>query len=99
MSLALLLLAQAATPDATAALPDIELGIRLRARSVRIEQKGEARLSVHASPDGGSGVETKVEPRAGGRSELRDLVVDLHARASLTDPSAQPTPPATSPQP
>ena len=75
-----LLLLQAAAPQA---LPDIELNIRARARSVEIERKGEARLEVRAEPDAGSRVEARVEPRAGDRTQLRDVEVNVRAEARI----------------
>jgi hypothetical protein len=74
--LALLALAQAA-----AAQPDIELEIRARAKSVRIERKGEARLEVQGAE--GSRVEARVEPKAEGRTTLRNVTVHVRARASV----------------
>jgi uncharacterized protein (DUF58 family) len=83
--LPLLALLQTAAPTPA---PDIELNVHLRAKRVTIEQKGEARLAVHAEPDSGSRVETHVEPKPEGRRELRNVTVDVHAQASLAQ-SAQ----------
>jgi|GEM_PF-2156788 len=80
----LYLLLQAASP---APAPDIELTVHARAREVTIERKGEAKLEVHAEPDAGSRAEVNVEPKAEGRSQLRNVTVDIHAQASLADPS------------
>ncbi|HYG48499.1 MAG TPA: hypothetical protein VD846_11235 [Allosphingosinicella sp.] len=77
--LALLLLQAAATQ-----VPDIELNLNLRARSVTIERKGEARLDVRGEGPGNR-VDVKVEPKAEGRTELRDVTVDVHAEASVQD--------------
>jgi hypothetical protein len=82
--LPLLALLQAAAP---APAPDIELNVHLKAKSVTIDQKGEARLTAHADPDAGSRVETHVEPRPDGRRELRNVTVDVHAQASLAQPA------------
>jgi uncharacterized protein (DUF58 family) len=83
--LPLLALLQAAAP---APAPDIELSVHLKAKSVTIEQKGEARLDVHAEPDGGATrVETNVQPKPEGRRELRNVTVDIHAQASLAEPA------------
>ncbi|MEA2999981.1 MAG: hypothetical protein QOK17_1814 [Sphingomonadales bacterium] len=68
-----------------AAAPDIELNVHLRAKRVTIEQKGEARLAVHAEPDAGSRVETNMQPKPEGRRELRNVTVDIHAQASTAD--------------
>ena len=94
--LPLLALLQAAAP---APAPDIELNLHIRAKRVTIEQKGEARLTVHAEPDGGaSRVETNVQPRAEGRRELRNVTVDVHAQASLADPGQNRADSETHPQ-
>ena len=74
-----ILLQSAATPA-----PDIELNLTARARSVTIEQKGEAKLEVRGEGPGNR-VEVKVEPKAEGRTELRDVTVDIHAQASIED--------------
>ena len=76
----LLILLQAAATQA----PDIELNLNLRAKSVRIEQKGEARLEVRGEGPGNR-VEVKVEPKAEGRTELRNVTVDIHAEASVEE--------------
>ena len=76
----LLILLQAAATQA----PDIELNLSLRAKSVRIEQRGEARLEVRGEGPGNR-VDVKVEPKAQGRTELRDVTVDVHAEASVQD--------------
>lgn len=76
----LFILLQAAAAQA----PDIELNLNLRARSVSIEQKGEAKLKVHGEGPGNR-VDVRVEPKAEGRTELRDVTVDVHAAASVQD--------------
>ena len=76
----LLLQAAAANPQA---LPDIELNVRARARSVEIENKGEAKLDVRAEPDAGSQVEVRVEPLPEGRTSLRNVEVNIRAEARL----------------
>ncbi|HEY0148304.1 MAG TPA: hypothetical protein VGB70_04805 [Allosphingosinicella sp.] len=75
-----LLLAQAAAPKA---LPDIELNIRARAKSVEIERKGEAKLEVRAAPDAGSRAEARVEPLPEGRTTLRNVEVNVRAEARI----------------
>ncbi len=75
----LFILLQAAVPA-----PDIELNLNLRAKSVRIEQKGQARLDVRGEGPGNR-VDVKVEPKAEGRTELRDITVDVHAEASVQE--------------
>jgi hypothetical protein len=77
-----LLLLQAASAQA----PDIELNLHARARSVRIEQKGEARLEVQGEGPGNR-VEARVEPKANGKTELRNVTIDIHAEASVADPA------------
>jgi len=80
----LYLLLQAAAP---APAPDIELNVHARAREVTIERKGEAKLEVHAEPDAGSRAAVNVQPKAEGRTQLRNVTVDVHAEASLADPA------------
>jgi hypothetical protein len=70
--------------QAAAQAPDIELNVKARARSVTIEQKGEAKLEVRGEGPGNR-VEISVEPRAQGRTELRDVTVDVHAEASVRE--------------
>ena len=78
MLFVLLLQAAAAQP-----LPDIELNVRARARSVEIENKGEATLEVRAEPDAGSRVDVRVEPLPEGRTSLRNVEVNIRAEARL----------------
>jgi hypothetical protein len=75
-----ILLLQAAAAQA----PDIELNLHARAKSVRIERKGEARLEVRGEGPGNR-VEVKVEPKAEGRTELNNVTVDVHAEASIQE--------------
>ncbi len=70
--------------QAAAQAPDIELNLSVRARSVTIEQRGEARLEVRGEGPGNR-VDVKVEPKAEGRTELRDVTVDVHAEASVQE--------------
>jgi len=93
--LPLLALLQAATSPA----PDIELNVHARVKQLRIEQKGEAKLVVHAEPDAGSRVEAHVEPKAEGRTDLRNVTVDIHAQAALADPQQNRVEVETRPQP
>jgi hypothetical protein len=69
---------------AAAQAPDIELNLHARAKSVRIERKGEARLDVRGQGPGNR-VDVRVEPKAEGRADLRDVTVDIHAEASLQE--------------
>ena len=63
--------------------PDISLDIRATARSVKIERKGETKLEVRAGPDAGSRAETRVTPPAAGKTELRNVTVEIHAEARI----------------
>ena len=69
------------------AAPDLELGARVRARSVTIEQRGTAELRVTASPDAGSAVNVQA-PRADGRRTLRNVEVTVSGQARIADPQA-----------
>lgn len=82
---ALVLLAQAAAPD-------IQLGVRVQARELRIERRGEARLEVQASPDAGSRVEAEA-PRADGRRVLRNVNVRVDAEARIGEGATAAPPP------
>ena len=81
----ILLAMQAASPP-----PDIELNIRATARSVKIEQKGETKLEAHAGPDAGSRAGTRVTPPAQGKTELRNVTVELHAEARIGESGQNP---------
>ena len=70
--------------QAAAQAPDIELDLSLRAKSVRIERKGEARLDVRGEGPGNR-VDVRVEPKAEGRTQLRNVRVDVHAEASIDE--------------
>lgn len=87
----LLLLLQAASPP-----PDIELNVHATARSVKIERKGETKLEVRAGPDAGSRAETRVTPPAQGKTELRNVTLDLHAEARIGEGGENPPPGETS---
>ncbi|HYD39001.1 MAG TPA: hypothetical protein VEA60_15385 [Allosphingosinicella sp.] len=76
----LLIILQAAAVQS----PDVELTVHARAKSVKIERKGEARLEVRGEGPGNR-VEVKVEPKAEGRTELRNVTVDIHAEASIRE--------------
>ena len=81
MLIALLLQSAAAPP------PDIQLGIDLRARSVEIERKGEAELTVRAEPDGGSMAQSVTLPAPEGRTKLRNVRVKVRAEARIGAPA------------
>ena len=70
--------------------PDISLDIRATARSVRIEQKGETKLEVRAGPDAGSRAETRVTPPPRGKTELRNVAVEIHAEARIGESTENP---------
>ena len=85
----LLLLAQAVSdqPDTRLAAPDIVLDARAQIREVRIEQRGEARLTVSGAP----GSDIRVEKPAGdGRTRLRNVDVSVRAEARVADPRENP---------
>ena len=95
MLLLALLVAQSA-PAARPA-PDIEVNVHATVREVRVRQRGETSLRVHASPDAGSRVETP-QPATDRDARRRNRTVDIHAEARLADPGANPPPgPETSP--
>lgn len=81
-------LVQAATAPAQH-LPDIELNADVRARSVTIEKKGDARLAVTTSPDGGNVVDVRA-PEADGRRSLRNVKVSVRAKARIGEPAQAP---------
>ena len=81
--IAMVLLIQAAAAPQTA--PYIELGVHARARSVTIEKKGEASLTVRTEPEGRNVVAVRA-PDANGRATLRNVEVDVHAEARIADP-------------
>jgi hypothetical protein len=89
----LLALLAAQAPDRTMPPPDIELNVHATIREVRIRQRGETSLQVHASPDANSRV-TIASP-ANTRSDGRNRVVDIHAEARIADPATNLTPPET----
>ena len=78
----LLILAQAAAPA-----PDIQLNATIRAKSVTIEKKGDASLTVTTDPDGGNLVDVRA-PKANGRKKLRNVEVKVDAQARIGDPAA-----------
>ena len=87
MLLALLIAAQAAAP---APAPDIALDVRVQARELRIDQRGQATLELRASPDGGT-AQNVDKPEANGRRRLRNVDVRVQAEARIADPAATPT--------
>jgi hypothetical protein len=78
-----LLLQAAATPQA-----DIELKAVVNARSLRIEKKGEAELTMSASPDAGSFVHVEA-PEADGARTLRNVTVTVDAEARIGTPAGK----------
>jgi hypothetical protein len=83
MLLLLLLQAAVQTP------PDIELNANVRARSVTIEKRGDARLTVTTDPDGGNLVDVRA-PKANGRKKLNNVQVNVRAEARIGDPRQAP---------
>ena len=79
-----------------AALPDIQIGATVEARSMRIEKKGEAKLEVRADPDSGSAVKIAA-PKADGAKALRNVRVTVDAQARLGTP--QPASATAAPEP
>jgi len=76
----LLALQAAATP------PDIAVNARVDIKRLTIEKRGDARLTVTASPDAGSIVEAEA-PRANGRKTLRNVRATVRGEARIADPS------------
>jgi hypothetical protein len=74
--------------------PDIELNIHATAREVRVRQRGETSLQVHATPDANSRVEV-ARPRDGGRGHDQKTV-DIHAEARIANPATNLPPAETS---
>lgn len=81
MLLALLLV------QAAAAAPDIEIGANVRARSLTIQKKGEARLTLHTQPEGDNVIDVRA-PKANGRRTIRNVEVNVRAEARIADPLA-----------
>lgn len=74
---------------------DIELNIHATVREVRVRQRGETSLEVHASPDANSRVDVgRPAGNRQGRSSGRS--VDIHAQARIADPAVNSPPAETS---
>ena len=78
-----LLLVQAAAPQAGNA-PDIQLQARVHARSLTIQKRGDASLTLHTEPDGGNILDVQA-PKAG-RKTIRNVDINLDAEARIADP-------------
>jgi hypothetical protein len=65
-----------------AVLPDISLHATVKARSLHIEEHGEAKLEVRADPDAGSLVKVEA-PKANGAATLRNVTVNIDAEARI----------------
>ena len=76
--------------QAATTLPDIQLHAEVRAKSVAVQQRGVARLSVRAEPDGGSAVRIEAPPP---RARLDNVTITVDAAARI---AADPT--STAPQ-
>jgi hypothetical protein len=72
---------------AQSAAPDIELNASLRARSVTVEKRGDAKLAVSTSPEGANLVDVEA-PKANGRATVRNVTVNVRAEARIADPLA-----------
>ena len=102
MLLALVIL-QAAQPSPPAlAPPDIQLDVRLTARRVVVENKGEVDLTLRTSLNGREGESNVLEVVAPelpqGRRELNNVEVRVHAEARIpgtlgTPERPEPVPP------
>ena len=79
-----LLLVQAVAAQAGNA-PDIQLQARVRARSLTIQKRGDASLTLHTDPDGGNILDVQA-PKANGRKTIRNVDVTLNAEARIGDP-------------
>lgn len=90
----LLLAGQAATAQPP---PDLELNVHATVREVRVRQRGETSLQVHAWPDGGSRAETP-QPPAERERRGRNRTVNVHAEARIADPAANSQVPETPPR-
>ena len=77
--------AAAAAGSAPSAPPDIELNARAQIRELRIEQQGEARISLRAEPSAGDKVTVERNLPKGER-RYRNLDIKLSAEARLAAP-------------
>lgn len=83
-----MILFQAASPAAApAGQPDIELQARVRARSLTIQKRGDASLTIHTDPDGGDNLVEVQAPKANGRKTIRNVDITLRAEANIADPA------------
>ena len=87
MILALMLLQAAAPP------PDIEFHATVRARSLTIEKRGNASLTVTTDPPGKPLIDIRA-PKANGRKHIRNPVITVDFEARIADPRRQPETPA-----
>lgn len=83
----LLLVAQAAAPQAVATThpPDIEIRARADIGSVEIRSQGQAQIALRAEPGEAPPVEVERSAPAG-RASYRNLRIELRAIARLTAP-------------
>jgi hypothetical protein len=82
---------------AQAALPDIQIGATVEARSLTIEQQGQAKLEVHAKPDAGSLVRVNA-PRANGARRLNNVRIEVLGEARIGAASTGPETSAAEPR-
>jgi hypothetical protein len=85
---AALFLAAAAAGPPPAGPADIEINARVRARELRIEQQGEARLRVWADPSAADKVDVERNMPKGQR-RYRNLDIRLDAEARIADPAGR----------
>ena len=77
----------AAAVGSGAALPDIEINARVRAREVKIEQQGQASARVRLEPSGDQRIDVERNlPR--GRATYRNLDLRLDVEGRLAVPPA-----------
>jgi hypothetical protein len=89
MNEAITLLLAAAAGTATASPPDVEIGARVKAREIRIEQQGRASAQVRVQPERAKLIEVERNlPK--GRSTYRNLDLTLKVEGRLADQIASP---------
>lgn len=81
--------------QAAASPADIELRATVRARSLVIEKKGDANLTITAN---GQNVIDIRAPKANGRKRISNPVVDVNVEARIADPNLPHEPQDTQPQ-
>jgi len=87
MSGAVILIAQLAAGAVTAQPADVSVTAHVEARSVKIEHEGRATLTLHAEPSAGAEPIEVQRSAPPGKTQYRNLTVDLKAEARIADPS------------